>query len=277
MPRLRLVWIVLGILNVSFLRMWFSIAGCHHHDLEGRDDALPVGPRHQHLADDADDRDRELHADLLLLLGRELVDDAVDGARRAGRVQRAEHEVAGLGGRDRRRDRLEVAHLAEQDDVGVLAQRAPDRLVERRDVGPDLALRDDRLLVLVEVLDRVLDRDDVASSFSLMWLTIVASVVVLPDPVGPVTRSRPRGRSSSSMTFGESPICSNDRSLLRDQAAAPCSRCPCCGRPRRGSAPSSRARSRSRRPDLLELLQLARRDDLADERRGLRRRQRRAG
>ena len=31
-------------------------------------------------------------------------------------------------------------------------------------------------------------------SFSLTWLTIAASVVDLPEPVGPVTRIRPRGR-----------------------------------------------------------------------------------
>jgi hypothetical protein len=30
-------------------------------------------------------------------------------------------------------------------------------------------------------------------SFSLMWLTIAASVVDLPEPVGPVTSTRPRG------------------------------------------------------------------------------------
>ena len=51
-----------------------------------------------------------------------------------------------------------------------------------------------RLLVLVIVLDRVLDGDDVASSrSSLMMLIMVARVVVFPDPVGPVTRTRPRG------------------------------------------------------------------------------------
>ena len=148
MPRLRPVWIALGILNVSFLRMWFSIAGRHHHDLEApRPRRVPSARGISTWLITRDERDRELHADLLLLLGRELVDDAVHRARRARGVQRAEHEVARLGGGDRGGDRLEVAHLAEQDHVGVLAQRAADRLGERRDVGADLALRDDRLLV----------------------------------------------------------------------------------------------------------------------------------
>ncbi len=38
-------------------------------------------------------------------------------------VQRREHQVAGLGGGERERDGLEVAQLADGDDVGVLAQR----------------------------------------------------------------------------------------------------------------------------------------------------------
>ena len=37
-------------------------------------------------------------------------------------VQRGEHQVAGLGRGERERDGLEVAQLADGDDVGVLAQ-----------------------------------------------------------------------------------------------------------------------------------------------------------
>ena len=80
------------------------------------------------------------------------------------RVQGAEDEVAGLGGGDRGRDRLEVAHLAEEDHVGVLAQRGPERVAEARRVGADLALVDDAALVAVQELDRILDRDDVVGA-----------------------------------------------------------------------------------------------------------------
>ena len=73
----------------------------------------------------------QLQADLLLLVRREDRDDAVDRLGRVERVQRREHEVAGLGGEQRRFDRLEVAHLADEDDVGILAQRAAQRLRER--------------------------------------------------------------------------------------------------------------------------------------------------
>ena len=80
---------------------------------------------------------------------------------RALRVQRAEDEVAGLGRGHRGRDRLEVAHLADEDHVRVLAQRAAQALGERRRVDADLALVDDAALVAVQELDRILDREDV--------------------------------------------------------------------------------------------------------------------
>ena len=53
------------------------------------------------------------------------------------------HEVAGLCSGQRGRDRLEVAHLAEQDHVGVLPQSRAQRLSETSRVGADLALVDD--------------------------------------------------------------------------------------------------------------------------------------
>ena len=87
--------------------------------------------------------DGELDAHLALLLGREDVDDAVDRLRRALGVQRREDEVAGLGRGQRGRDRLEVAHLADEDHVGVLAERGAQALGERRRVLADLALVDD--------------------------------------------------------------------------------------------------------------------------------------
>ena len=67
----------------------------------------------------------------------------------------------GLGQRQGELDGLEVAHLTDQQDVGVLAQRRAQRPLEGWAVGPDLALRDRRHPVGVHVLDRVLDREDV--------------------------------------------------------------------------------------------------------------------
>ena len=105
--------------------------------MAGRDDQHFVG-RHAAAADlgqqglrkDADDRRGQLRADLLLLVGGEDVDDAVDRALGAGGVQRAEDDVARFGRGDGRLDRLQVAHFAHQDDVGVLPQRAANGLGE---------------------------------------------------------------------------------------------------------------------------------------------------
>ena len=72
-----------------------------------------------------------------------------------------ERQVARLGDAQRRLDRLEVAHLADEDDVGIFAQRRAQRGGEALRVAVDLALVDEAALVLVDVLDRILDGEDV--------------------------------------------------------------------------------------------------------------------
>ena len=136
--------------------------GGDHQELITGDAAGLVHAGAQHLADDRQERRGELHAHLLLLVGREGVNDSVDGAGGARGVQGAEHQVAGLCGADGGLDGLEVTHFADEDHVRVLSQRALQRLGERGDVDAQLALVDHRLLVVVVVLDRVLHRDDVA-------------------------------------------------------------------------------------------------------------------
>ena len=96
----------------------------------------------------------KLQAHLLLLVRRIHRDDAVDRLGRVERVQRREHEVAGLGREQRRFDRLEVAHFADENDVGILPQRAAQRLRERARVDRHFALVDDRSAVAVQELDR---------------------------------------------------------------------------------------------------------------------------
>ncbi len=135
--------------------------GGRQQHLAGRDAPGAVGGGQQLLRHDALQGDRQLHADLLLLGGGKDVDDAVDRLRRVLRVQGGEDEVAGLRRRQGGVDRLEVAHLADEDHVGVLAQGGLQAGAEGRGVGADLALVDDALLMAVEELDRVLDGHDV--------------------------------------------------------------------------------------------------------------------
>ena len=73
----------------------------------------------------------------------------------------AERQVAGLGDLQRRFDRFQVAHLADEDDVRILAQCRAQRVAEAAGVAVHLALVDQAVLVRVDVLDRILDRQDV--------------------------------------------------------------------------------------------------------------------
>ena len=158
-----------------------------HEDLQRRGAAAPVGGRDEVLRDDSLERRGELHAHLLLLPGGEGVDDAVDRLRRALGVQRREDEVARLGGGQRGRDRLEVAHLADEDHVRVLAERGAQALGERRRVLADLALVDDAAPVVVQELDRILDRQDVLRA----------------RPVDPVDQRRERRRLAGAGRAGD--------------------------------------------------------------------------
>ncbi len=123
--------------------------------------APAIGAGHQALGDHALDRSRDHAARLLVLVGREEVEHAVDRLGRIDRVDRRQHEVAGLGSGQRRLHGLLVAHLADEDHVRVLAQDPSQGALEGRRVHADLALVDHRALVFVDELDRVLDRDDV--------------------------------------------------------------------------------------------------------------------
>ncbi len=90
-----------------------------------------------------------------------LVHDTRDGALGAGGVQRAEDQVARFGGTQGGLDGFQVAKLAHEHHVGVHTQHAAEGLGKAGHVHAHLALIDDRLLVLVVVLDRILDGDDV--------------------------------------------------------------------------------------------------------------------
>ena len=133
----------------------------------------------------------------------------LDGLGGVDRVQRREDEVARLGRLERGLRRLGVAELADQDRVGVLAQRATQRLAEVLGVEPDLALVDDRARSswTISIGSSIVTMCD--SRVRLTWSTIAASVVVLPEPVAPVTSTSPRRSSASFSTAGGMPSASN--------------------------------------------------------------------
>ena len=106
----------------------------------------------------------------MLLVGREEVNDPVDRLGRVDGVERREDEVPGLSGGQRRGHGLHVPHLTDENDVRVLSHGGPQGRQVVAGVDAHLALVDHGHVVLVQDLDGVLDRQDVAG-------TVVVDVV----------------------------------------------------------------------------------------------------
>lgn len=131
-------------------------------DLGGGDaiEALLLGGD-EHLVHDGQEVVAEVEADGVVLGFLEEVKDAAEGPGGRGGVQGGEDEVAGLGGLDGGVDGFGIAHLADHDDVGVLAEDGAEGLAVVGEVGAQLALVDEGLGVAEDELDGVLDGDDV--------------------------------------------------------------------------------------------------------------------
>src|SRR5437764_14580231 len=82
------------------------------------------------LGDDRLEAAGELLEQELVLAGGEHRDDALDRLGRGGRVNGGEDLVAGVGGAQGDAEGLGVAQLADEDDVGVLAQGLAECLIE---------------------------------------------------------------------------------------------------------------------------------------------------
>ncbi len=89
-------------------------------------------------------------------------------------------------------ERVAVAHLTHQDDVGVLPDGVLEGRVPVEDVDSHLTLVDDALVVLEGELDRVLDGDDVATFALVDVLQHRGDCAVdLPEPVTPARITMP--------------------------------------------------------------------------------------
>ena len=192
-------------------------------DLERGDAALAVRGRQQRLRDDALQRAGELDPDLLLLLGREDVDDAVDRRRARSACAACRRR----GGRSRPRS------ARSRSSRGRASRRRGSR------PGPGAARRGAprAKLVASAPISRWLTMqrlwrctNSIGSSIVRMWSVrlrlissiIAASVVDLPEPVGPVTRTRPRGLHRQLVrgrSAGRAPRASSAPAGIRRKAA----------------------------------------------------------
>ena len=82
-------------------------------------------------------------------------------------MEGTEDQVSGFGGFDGDGDGFEVAHFADEDDIGVFAQGGAQRGLKAFGVDVDFALVDEAAFVGVNELDGVFDGDDVGGAVAV--------------------------------------------------------------------------------------------------------------
>ena len=117
------------------------------------------------LGDDEAERFGEAGADGLLIGERKDADDAFDGFGRVDGVKSGENQVAGFGGFESDFDGFFVAHFADQNDLGRLAQGGAQGERETWRVAVKFALVNRGFLVAVQEFDGVLNGEDVIGLF----------------------------------------------------------------------------------------------------------------
>ncbi len=133
----------------------------HHQQLGRRHTTTTMTGRQQRLHPHGRECGRDLLADGGLSFVGKRVAHARERRRHIGRVQRRQHEVPGFPGGQRNAHRLGIAHLANHDDVGRLAERGSQRRRKVERIGANFHLLHDTSMVDVFVLDRIFDGDDV--------------------------------------------------------------------------------------------------------------------
>lgn len=95
-------------------------------------------------------------------LHREKVHDALDRLIRVVRVEGADAEVSGFRKCDRGFHRFRVPDFTDEDHVRRLPQRISEGALKGEGVKAHFPLRNDRALMVVDELDGIFHRDDMA-------------------------------------------------------------------------------------------------------------------
>src|SRR6266478_798219 len=96
-----------------------------------------------------------------LMIRREDVEQSIKCARRVSSVQCRQNKMPGLGRGDGERNRFQVAHFANHNDIRIFPERSAQRGGERVGMREYFALRDVAVFRLDDVLNRVFEGDDV--------------------------------------------------------------------------------------------------------------------
>ena len=134
--------------------------GHDHHFADGAPAATVVG-FHQDLGNHRQQALRQETLGLFALFSGQGIDHAINGLDGAGGVQRAEHQVPGLGRRHGHADGVGIAQLADQNDIRVFTHRRAHAFGETGDMSAELALNHLALLAAMDKLDRVFEADDI--------------------------------------------------------------------------------------------------------------------
>ena len=93
-----------------------------------------------------------------------VIDNAVNRLNGVNSMQRGKNKVTCFGGGDSGLYGFKVAHLADEDNIGALAENVPQRFVEVLCIESNLALIDDSKIIRMQKLNRVFDGDYVAAA-----------------------------------------------------------------------------------------------------------------
>ena len=114
-------------------------------------------------------------------------------------MQGAEYQVAGFRRGEGQTNGFQVAHFAHQHHVRIFSQRRTQRLTEPQRVAMHFALIDQASLAFVHELDRIFNGYNVIRAVVVAVIDHAGERRHLPDPVGPVTSTRPRGSMHKSL------------------------------------------------------------------------------
>ncbi len=179
--------------------------------------ALDVDSLEQHLGDDRPEAVGQRGADLRLFAGGEHLNDAVHGLG-ALVVCRVPNTRWPVDAASTAREMVSRSRNSPTRMMSGSSRSAPRSAeLERFGMHADFAVADDAALALVNEFNRIFYRYDMVLRVRLASSMMAASVVDLPEPVGPVTRTSPRGSWASLDSTGGSASCSQVRPVGNHQ------------------------------------------------------------